>query len=1314
MNGSTQTTCRRKRDWLRGAFCGLIHHHAAGPAQGRNEVRKADPAHKNQAYAITVVTTPLPSAPIQKLDDFLAAALEKLVDEQRKTLSVYSASALTIGDAIRDACDEAEKKRTQCEKKQWRGLKKLDTAIVWLDQLKLIGDAVADIDPIHIGLPWAGIKMIFGIAVADSHQMAALGDGMELTLRIVNRLQAYYDYFQCLPPDQTKDNLRNALVDMYAHVLGFLAKAIKLYSIRASRRVLHAMWNQSEITAFEGSSMEFEQRTEIEAHLCDRKVSAMQEEQAAQWRSRLEYRLSAIGNGIKGIQTSLSEMQISAALLQLRQEREATFNSAVQRHLGTCLSGTRIDLLARIAQWAGDTDGKPILWLQGMAGSGKSTIARSFAELLGDKAQGKPGASFFFKRSREDRSNGRLLIPTLAAQLARGIPFMQLSIANAIRDDPGLCDQSIRDQFCKLLIQPLSATPPTQMPANGVFVIIDDIDEWERDELVQFLDLVKGVNRDLRLRIFITNRPGTSVEAGFTHIDQDMYDKIVLEDSQALTIESDLRTYFRYKFAEIRNARRQESSREPLPESWAGAPDIEILVEAAGPLFGFASTICRYVAEESPQHRLDAVLASDRNASSLRVRDKLPCLKTIYAEILHRIVADYDEAAANKKAAQFRKVVGVLIVSFEPLSRLQLAHFLDTNLDEIDDALDDLKSVIRVPEDPNKPVQIFHSTFREFLLDEKNKEFKRFWIDEAQAHELLGEDCLRLMYDSGALRRDMMGLRDPAIFRSAVEGQIHARISPWLSYACHHFHRHIANGKTGFGDGIVIFQFLKLHVLHWIETLIWCNGNMSWALRALDEIIDKARNVVRPQNIKMTLLCQDIEAFCTVCRWAEISLHPLQLYQRIQFLPTENELKMEYFQENSSLWRHSSEPPMSSWRQQSPSRHVMRSRDYYNKQVTMLPSPDARVMACNVFANVQLRNIDNGVLLHTLQCGEQRSLLRAIAFSPDSRTLATTCQHPWLPSADDQTGGVQLWNVSTGQVEQTIGDPFAVGEGTLITSIAFSADGQTIAIGTEVGTTTFWDVQDGRLVSTYTFEGERAIKAMAFSPDGHLIACTFGARLSKTFSLEPSLRPPRFDEAYFFEEWVRRLQEPDVSGSISLQPPRFKSLAEYQNWSATLRMPGETHVIDVHSHLRIQTFKMDSSVQKLRQPLVTFTPDGQQLIIAIDSVKRFDLRSGALVQTLFDDRPKQLAFSADGQCIRTESGSYLIDADPSLGLRRLPLRTEDLHVHKGSVIYHGKEVLDIEKDLESGNAMVFGESLIMGDWVGGVGFFRLQPDAITW
>ena len=57
----------------------------------------------------------------------------------------------------------------------------------------------------------------------------------------------------------------------------------------------------------------------------------------------------------------------------------------------------------------------PVYWLNGLAGTGKSTIAQTIAERL--FAEGQLGASFFCSRDFEDRSNLDLIFPTLAAQL---------------------------------------------------------------------------------------------------------------------------------------------------------------------------------------------------------------------------------------------------------------------------------------------------------------------------------------------------------------------------------------------------------------------------------------------------------------------------------------------------------------------------------------------------------------------------------------------------------------------------------------------------------------------------------------------------------------------------------------------------------------------------------------------------------------------------------------------------------------------------------------------------------------------------------
>lgn len=46
---------------------------------------------------------------------------------------------------------------------------------------------------------------------------------------------------------------------------------------------------------------------------------------------------------------------------------------------GVCLEGTQTSVLRQIQDWSSDPHGQPICWLQGMAGTGKSTIARTVA-----------------------------------------------------------------------------------------------------------------------------------------------------------------------------------------------------------------------------------------------------------------------------------------------------------------------------------------------------------------------------------------------------------------------------------------------------------------------------------------------------------------------------------------------------------------------------------------------------------------------------------------------------------------------------------------------------------------------------------------------------------------------------------------------------------------------------------------------------------------------------------------------------------------------------------------------------------------------
>jgi hypothetical protein len=70
-----------------------------------------------------------------------------------------------------------------------------------------------------------------------------------------------------------------------------------------------------------------------------------------------------------------------------------------------CMKGTRRDVLSQLERWLDDEQDKHVFWLNGLAGTGKSTIAQTFAEM--SFADGKLGASFFCSRDFDDRSSLR-------------------------------------------------------------------------------------------------------------------------------------------------------------------------------------------------------------------------------------------------------------------------------------------------------------------------------------------------------------------------------------------------------------------------------------------------------------------------------------------------------------------------------------------------------------------------------------------------------------------------------------------------------------------------------------------------------------------------------------------------------------------------------------------------------------------------------------------------------------------------------------------------------------------------------------------
>ena len=77
-----------------------------------------------------------------------------------------------------------------------------------------------------------------------------------------------------------------------------------------------------------------------------------------------------------------------------------------------CMRGTRRGVLKQLEDWLHDEQGNHLLLLHGNAGTGKSAIAQTFAEMT--FADGILGASFFALRGSMDRRDAQFILPTLA------------------------------------------------------------------------------------------------------------------------------------------------------------------------------------------------------------------------------------------------------------------------------------------------------------------------------------------------------------------------------------------------------------------------------------------------------------------------------------------------------------------------------------------------------------------------------------------------------------------------------------------------------------------------------------------------------------------------------------------------------------------------------------------------------------------------------------------------------------------------------------------------------------------------------------
>ncbi|KAL8646494.1 MAG: hypothetical protein Q9210_006113 [Variospora velana] len=663
---------------------------------------------------------------------------------------------------------------------------------------------------------------------------------------------------------------------------------------------------------------------------------------------------------------------------------DACFDSYHRQHETHCIENTRVELLQELQIW-GANHQRPIYWLSGMAGTGKSTIARTLAARL--KSSKTLGGSFFFSRSSGEANNAVNFVGTLAHHLANVSPLFKESICEAISLHEDVTRQGLRNQWKELIVGPLSKVRLSGRPTLSI--VVDALDECGSDDdirlLLQLFVEVKDLT-SVNIGIFVTSRPEIVIRLGFEDIPEITHQKLDLRDIPRHLVEHDILVLLKREFNRIRLERKLLD--------WPSEHDLQSLAQRSNCLFIYAVTVCRYVnnTDWDPEERLSEILHNGHASGGDTAE-----LDAMYMQVLSSALLNgRGEEEISRLCDRFQQVVGSIVTLFDEFSASALAELLSRPVNSVNTTLNRLHSVLNIPGDVESPIRLLHPSFHDFLLSKTRCRDERFCTDETLMHGELFSKCMGAM--STTLKRNACQLSTPGSPPQDVDKKtLDTRLPRHVQYACNYWLDHLARARPdsrvqlGLRDNGKVHVFFKKSFLHWLEAMSLL-GKMSHAVLM---IIQLANMLDLANNHSLRAMVEDARRFILNNR-ALLEEAPLQAYvSALVFSPSESLIRNCYLDQQPS------------WLKQHPTVErrwgncvQMVEQKGYVSSITF--SPNGKYIAAGSSkGHIQLSDAATGAL-HSILKGHS------------GQVTTTTFMHDGSLASVSNDGTLRLWEPVTG------------------------------------------------------------------------------------------------------------------------------------------------------------------------------------------------------------------------------------------------------------------------------------------------------------
>ncbi|KAK0484496.1 hypothetical protein IW261DRAFT_1560146 [Armillaria novae-zelandiae] len=537
---------------------------------------------------------------------------------------------------------------------------------------------------------------------------------------------------------------------------------------------------------------------------------------------------------------------------------DASWDMAPECH--ECTEGTRVEILQTLSSWLSDYSQPQIRWINGMAGTGKTTLAKSVARIASDMKV--LGGSFFCSKRSADRRDVRRIIPSIAFHLAAVDEMYCRQVLKVIRKwKLGFVKMPPSEQWEKMIVEPLRESSTEGSPP--VLIIVDGLDECDNLDKELWSPLWSQFFKSLsdlpRLKVLVTSRPNdlTCIDSSLRHVS--------VLDLHTIHCESDIRLFVRRRLSSL------GGSHSP---QWPSDEHISWITKESDRLFIYAAEMCRYVVSPgSPEQQLRKLLDNGTGPLVGMVR------------FYGRIITSALRFLNDEKVKECQAILGVLMLQKVPkLSLNDLSFLFEHDVSHVRGLLTGFHSVLLIPTSDDEPINVFHPSFTAFIAshnpwkdicdvdgcersrcsDHPLLRFPQFYLNPKQCHLKITMTLLQFIIPN------LSSQRDDRHITSRIRRPSHQPGAP-IEYACTRWADYLQLSSSDEQQEVralaaMLSRFLKERGKDWLDVIssyeplfqskhavekadTWRRAHSSMLSPSMDQYIKQQLNILRSSVI---------------------------------------------------------------------------------------------------------------------------------------------------------------------------------------------------------------------------------------------------------------------------------------------------------------------------------------------------------------------------------------------------------------------------------------------------------------------------------